>query len=119
MFTTLESEKLKENKVILESAFKYLNKLLCINYFEKKGDNEKYYIEFTYRNSFNSWSHSVKLIAYEDGVYFQTYRIDEKEDLIQYKFIDYAHKQIGCKIPISETVLIMKVLTEYDNFKIK
>lgn len=74
-------------------------------------------LEFTYKNSFNNWSHSVALKVINGQIYFQTYRINVHEDLKPYKFTDYAHNQIGCRIPITERDLIHKVLTKYDNFK--
>jgi hypothetical protein len=100
---------------ILKQAFKEIEDRVQVNYSKYNGDS----LDFTYYSSMNNWSHSVRLMVQDEKVFLQTYRVDAKEDLIPYKFTDYAHNQIGCKIPITEKDLIWKVLTKYDRFKVK
>jgi len=99
---------------ILKTHFKDFQEKYFIGYSEYKGDR----IEFTYRNTFNQWSHSVSIRVVDDKVVFQTYRINAYETLLPYKFTEYAHNKIGCRIPIEEKSLIHEVLTKYDKFKI-
>lgn len=99
----------------LKEYFNEIESKLQINFNEYKGNR----IDFSYYNSANNWSHSVSIIYENEKIFFQTYRINAYEDLKPYKFTNYSHGQIGCKIPISEQDLIFKTLTEYDKFKFK
>lgn len=99
----------------LLEIFNKLDKQIIINYFEIKNNC----IEFTFYSSFNSWSHSVKIIKENNEIFFKSYRLNAHEDILKYKFTSYAHNQIGVKIPIKEKDLILKTLTKYDRFKTK
>lgn len=119
MFVELISDRLKENKRLLKLAFNSLNGLLVLNAVKSGGNDNEFSYEFSRFHSFNSWSHSVKLIANEEGVFLRTYRIKAKADILKYQYTTYGHNEIGCMIPITETELIVKVLTVYDSFKYK
>ncbi len=98
---------------ILKEHFEIFNKKYFIRCSEYRGDE----LRFTYHTGMKNWSHWVSIKVIENEVYFQTCRTDPYEDLLPYQYTNYSAHQIGCRIPINETELIHKYMTEYGNFK--
>ncbi len=73
-----------------------------------------------------SWSESCLLTNEEDGVYFNSYRLtlkDENKELKKFINREYAHNEVGLKIPIIKNgdivnyELVIDVLVKLSKYK--
>jgi hypothetical protein len=80
-------------------------------------DGNEYKIRFTYYYNIKSWSHQAMIIANQDEVFFESPRMIKVNGMEKYQFHEYNEREADYKIPITEKFLVLKVLTEYDKFK--
>ncbi len=109
---------LEDNKTKANDFFKKLKGVISnINFHTQSMDGNEYKIRFTYYDGMKTWSHKAMIIANQHEVFFESPRLSKVNGMEKYQFHEYNEREVDYKIPLTEKFLILKVLTEFDRFK--